>query len=155
MRYSPRQMICAGPRSNTCPSQCTVWAPPVACTRTGDFARSGPRRLCFADAALKEADLNVLGITHFHEFHVDPVLEIVMLANFRTLGLPADWEVVDENRKVRIAHGNRDTANLAESYFDGELVAHLRLAHRGLKFKKQVGVRGQRAGLDPCTSAYR
>src|SRR6185437_8545128 len=92
---------------------------------------------------------------HFYKFNIDPVLEVVMLADLRTLGLPTDREFVDENGKVRIAHGNRNAANLSESHLDKELVSNLRLAHSGLEFEEHIGVRGQRAGLDSCTGANR
>src|SRR6185437_3622216 len=121
----------------------------------GRGARSRTRRLSFADTALEETDFNIFAVKHFYKFNIDPMLEVVMLADLRTLGLPTDREFVDENGKVRIAHGNRNSANFAESHLDKELVANLRFTHSSLKLKTHVSVRGQRAGLDPGSGANR
>src|SRR5690242_3326299 len=82
----------------------------------GSGARSGTRRLSFADATLEKADFNIFRVAHFHKFNVDPMFEIVVLTDFGAFGLPANREFVDENGEVWIAHGNRNAANLSESH---------------------------------------
>src|SRR5438034_9870179 len=77
-----------------------------------------------------------------------------MFSDLRPIPLPSGSKFIHENNKVRIAHRDWDSADLAKCDFDRELVANLRLAHRGLKLKEHVSVRGQSACLDSSPGAH-
>src|SRR5262245_46579755 len=59
-------------------------------------ARTGPRRLRFADAALIESDLDIVLALHPHKLHVDPVLEVVMARDLRAFRLPGRRKTFQE-----------------------------------------------------------
>ena len=68
----------------------------------------------FAHATLKEFGGNLAIFTSGYELNINPMLEVVMLANFRRFRLPARPKLVYENHKMRITHGNRNAADFSE-----------------------------------------
>src|SRR5437899_3248596 len=56
-------------------------------------ARPRARRLRFANPAFEELGVDVFLVPDPHELYIDSVLEVVMLANLRSIALPARREV--------------------------------------------------------------
>src|SRR5262249_35808074 len=67
-------------------------------------ARTDPRGLRVADAALIESALDIVLALHPYKPHVDPVLEVVMARDLRAFRLPRRRKIFHEDHEVRISH---------------------------------------------------
>src|SRR5882724_6804897 len=83
------------------------------------------------------------------------MLEIVMLADFRRLALPAWPELVHEDNKMGIAHRNRNATDLSESDFDGKFLAYHRDSHVRAELETAGLAANQRALFDPGAGSDR
>src|SRR5215831_9432544 len=117
-------------------------------------ARTSAGGLGFTDTTLIESDFDIVLALDPHKLHVDPVLEVVMPPDLRAFRLPGRRKILYEDHEVRIPHGDRRAVRLAESQLDGEIVAHLRLAHVHLELKgvfvprQKFAMFDSRAGAD-------
>src|SRR5882724_3622642 len=84
------------------------------------------------------------------------MLEIVMLAEFRRLALPARPELVHEDNKMGIAHRDRNTSDLAEGDFDRKFLADHRDSHVRAELEMAGIAANQRALFDsrPGANGY-
>src|SRR5579864_8697774 len=98
--------------------------------------------------------MDVIFLASGYKFNVDAVLEVVMLADFGGLRLPAGRKFVHKNHEVRIAHGNGNAAHFTEGELDGEFISYLRLAHVGFKIELRAIAANQGAGFHAGAGAY-
>src|SRR5205807_4059338 len=95
----------------------------------GGGTRSGAGRLRFAHPSLVKAHFYVRFVSNMNEFNVNPILEVMMLADFSGIALPGWPKFFDENHKVRISHRHWNSMNFGKCSLDRELVAYLGFAH--------------------------
>src|SRR5579864_5917075 len=98
--------------------------------------------------------MDVIVLASGYKFNIDAVLEVVMLADFGGLRLPAGPEFVHKNHEVRIAHRDRNAAHFTEGELDGEFIAHLRFAHVSFEFKFHAVAANQGTGFDAGAGAH-
>src|SRR3954462_3873316 len=94
--------------------------------RGGARTRAGGPR--FAYATLEDAHLDSVRFPCTYQLNVNPMLEVGLLPDLGRLSLPSRSKFGDKHHEMRVPHGDRDAAHLAEGKLDGKLVAHLRLA---------------------------
>src|SRR5262249_36403422 len=93
-------------------------------------------------------------ISNTYKLNINPILEIVMLADFGGIALPARSKFILENHKVWVPHGNRNAAYFSKGNLNGEFIAHLRFPHRNFELEGCIGMRSQCAGFNPSAGAY-
>src|SRR5215813_14242305 len=117
--------------------------------------RSCARGLRLSNTTLVEARLNIISAFDPHKLYVDAVLEIVVTANLRGFALPGWRKLFYENNIVWISHGDWRAMHLAKGYFDGKIVAYLRLAHIHLKREVVAVARNHFATFKASAGTYR
>src|SRR5919198_311388 len=115
--------------------------------------RTGAGGVRLADAALEKTGFNLTLLKNTNQFNINPMLEVMMPADFGGFGLPAGSKVLDKNYEMGIAHRNWYAADLPECEFDGELISHLRLAHIHFEFELRATATQQPTGLQSSTGA--
>lgn len=82
------------------------------------------------------------------------MFKIMVTTDLGGIALPPGSELIDENVKMRVPHGDGGSEDFLKGESDGESVAHLWLAHVRLELEKDPLALYEATGLDSGPSSY-
>src|SRR5579872_3403813 len=115
--------------------------------RSRGRAGASARRTGFTDAALEEANADIEFAVDHYELDVHTIGKLWHTLNFSCLCLPVAIELVHEDNVMRVAHGDRNSANFSSCHWQSDLRIDQGLAHFGFEFILRVAAGSESADL--------